>query len=164
MSWRMDSVSTVGQSKTWRPCSTRPVSVVRNITTGRISVSDIENVFLESFSVLKAINIKLTVRDFGLPPRCTWNGHSSGMLRSVKCQFRDNLSVLLQGSRRSEESQCAISLIPKTNILNKIRPDCFEMGPICCRETPLKSYDSTLRKTPRECKSQVCCPLVRCEV
>ena len=151
MSWRMDSVSTVGQSLTWRPCSTRPDSAVRNITTGRISVSDTENVFLERFRVLKAVNIKITVRNFVLPPQCTWDWRSSGTLRSVKCQFRDNLSVpssrvqTFRGESIYNESQNTISLIPKTNILNKIGPDCFEMGPIGCRETSVKSYDSTLR-------------------
>jgi hypothetical protein len=64
-------------------------------------------------------------------------------------------------SAKIPKKSYTISLISKTNILNKIRPDCFEMGPIGCRETSVKSYDSTLRKTPRERRSEICCPLVR---
>ena len=45
-----------------------------------------------------------------------------------------------------------------------MRPDYFEMGPIGCRETSLKRYDSTLRETPRERRSHIYCPLVRLEV
>ena len=60
-------------------------------------MSDIEKVFLESFSVLKAVNIKSTVRDFrlrgGVHDICSLLGCYATQNGSLLRTFRENLSV-----------------------------------------------------------------------
>ena len=89
---------------------------------------------LKTNTLLKIWRWKM--RDFRLPSRCKWDMHTLGILRSVECYFLTDVSGQ------------PISPIFKRQTWP------LKMGPIGCPATSVRTYRCTLRKIPKEWRSQ----------